>query len=410
MAKGSDNKGKVIYYLSLVGFFAIFSSTISKNPVLPLYTQALGASSVVIGLIAAISPLAGVLFSFPVGMLSDKIGRKRLLLASALIFVSAPLLYVFIDSAVWLIPIRFFHGMATAILGPVASSVIVSIYHKDKGEKLGLYSSSTLIGRTIAPLLGGFLLSYFAVYGGLGSYRMVYVAAFFLALPVLVLVMLMRNDEGKGAVKSISLHDFRESLSYLYSEKRILSTAVVEMATYFAFGALETYLPVFLSANGVPAYLIGIVFSVQILSIALSKPLFGKIADRVDKRKQILAGIIVLGASIGLVGMSHDIYIITAIGIVFGFGLSFSTVATSAYVADVSDKNKLGSSLGALSSIMDIGHSSGPFITGIVVSAFSYSIGFTASTAVCLASAAVFVAFNAQSAKSRIPETKRKPG
>ena len=48
---------KMMYYLFLLGFFAIFSTTISKNPVLPLFSQAIGADGPVIGLIAAFSPL-----------------------------------------------------------------------------------------------------------------------------------------------------------------------------------------------------------------------------------------------------------------------------------------------------------------------------------------------------------------
>ncbi len=65
---------RFMYYLSLVGFCAIFSTTISKNPVLPLFSLALGVGDAVIGMIAAVSPLAGILFSFPVGVLSDHIG------------------------------------------------------------------------------------------------------------------------------------------------------------------------------------------------------------------------------------------------------------------------------------------------------------------------------------------------
>ena len=79
-----------VYILSLIGFFAIFSTTLSKNPVLPLFSQALGAGDAIIGLIAAVSPLAGILFSFPVGVLSDHLGRRRLLIASGVIFLSAP--------------------------------------------------------------------------------------------------------------------------------------------------------------------------------------------------------------------------------------------------------------------------------------------------------------------------------
>src|SRR5512136_1370806 len=107
---------RLMYYLFLLGFFAIFSTTISKNPVLPLFSQALGANDTIIGLIAMFSPLAGILFSFPVGVLSDQLGRKRLLIVSGIIFLLAPLLYLFITNPLWLIPVRFFHGTATAIL------------------------------------------------------------------------------------------------------------------------------------------------------------------------------------------------------------------------------------------------------------------------------------------------------
>src|SRR5512137_2118935 len=106
-----------MYILSLIGFFAIFSTTLAKNPVLSLFVQALGGGDTVLGLIAAISPLAGILFSFPVGVMSDHLGRRRLLIASGLVFLLAPLLFLLITDPLWLIPVRFFHGTATAILG-----------------------------------------------------------------------------------------------------------------------------------------------------------------------------------------------------------------------------------------------------------------------------------------------------
>jgi MFS family permease len=142
-----------MYSIFLLGFFAIFSTTLSKNPVLPLFSQALGASDAVIGLIAAVSPLAGILFSFPVGVLSDHLGRRRLLIASGVVFLLAPTLYLFIFDPLWLIPVRFFHGTATAIFGPVVAAMIAERFPEKRGEMLGQYSSATLIGRTFAPLV-----------------------------------------------------------------------------------------------------------------------------------------------------------------------------------------------------------------------------------------------------------------
>jgi MFS family permease len=54
--------------------------------------QSIGSSDAVIGLISAISPFASILFSFPVGVLSDRLGRRRLLITAGAIFLIAPLL------------------------------------------------------------------------------------------------------------------------------------------------------------------------------------------------------------------------------------------------------------------------------------------------------------------------------
>ncbi len=383
---------KMIYYLSLIGFFGIFSTTISKSPVLPLYVHALGGSDFIVGLISAFSPLAGILFSFPIGLMSDKIGRKKLLLASAIIFVVAPLLYLSVSTPMWLIPIRFFHGIATAILGPVSAAMIVRAYESTKGVKLGLYSSATLVGRALAPMLGGFIISYFASAGAaLMQYTYVYIAAFVLAIPVFIFTVLIQDEAQTGG---FATKDLLIDLQYFIANKKLFSTASVEMATYFAYGALETYLPLYLTNLGIPAREIGLIFSVQILSIALSQPLFGKLADVVDKRKLVLAGVITLGVAIGILGYFESVIAATLIGLVFALGLSFTSVATSSYVAEVTEKDKLGASLGALSAIMDIGQTVGPFATGIAITYLSYRAGFFVSLLLALATAGFFYAYN----------------
>jgi MFS family permease len=398
-----DSKSKaIIFLLSLIGFFGIFSTTMSKNPVLSMFAKSLNSPDAVIGLIAAISPLAGILFSFPVGFLADKIGKKRLLVISALVFLTAPLLYLTVFNPWLLIPIRFFHGIATAILGPIASAIICDAYPETKGVKLGVYSSATLFGRTFAPMLGGGIISFFANFGGNWNYKFVYLAAFIISIPILVFSLTISSDsEAQNSVKKVTIADFFNALKNFLSEKKLLGTSLVEMATYFTYGAFETYLPLLLTSKKYPAYLIGLIFSLQVVSVALSKPFFGKLSDNIDRRIQILIGIMILGFSITAIPFFNNIIVIIIIGILFGIGLSLSTVATSTYVADVARKENLGTSLGALSSIMDIGHSSGPFIVGVIISLFAYSrlsieyfAGFISCFIVCFISALVFIILN----------------
>lgn len=381
---------RLMYYISLLGFFAIFSTTISKNPVLPLFMQSIGSSDAMIGLISAISPFAGILFSFPVGVLSDRLGRRRLLITAGAIFLIAPLLYIFIDRPLWMIPIRFFHGTATAILGPVISAIIVERFFDRKGEMLGKYASSTLIGRTLAPLTGGIILSFFSAYPGLFRFQIVYVAAALAAVPVFVMTLFYREKNDRP-LKVITLSVFIESFVNFFSHRRLRGIALVDMGTYFAFGTFETFLPIFLASRGVDPYQTGIIFAVQVLLIAATKPVFGWMADRIDKRIQISVGLLLSGIAIAAIPLSSSFPHFIAISIGTGIGISLSTVATSAYVADLAKKEEIGASMGALSSTMDIGHSTGPLVTGMIITVAGFTAGFFASFVLALAITGVFV-------------------
>jgi len=381
---------RMMYYFFLLGFFAIFSTTVSKTPVLPLFSQALGADDALIGLIAFFSPLAGILFSFPIGVMSDHIGRKRILVLSGAIFLAAPFLYLLVINPYWLIPIRFFHGTATAILGPLVSAIIAERFPARKAEMIGQYSSATLIGRTVAPLVGGAIISYFVFYPGLLQYRIVYIAAAAAAVPVFIMTLLYREKES-GPLNLLPFSVFRDSFMTFFSNRRLRGTAFVDMATYFAYGAFETFLPILLASREMSAYETGIIFAVQVLIIAATKPLFGRVADRVDKRVQILAGIVLTGVFIALVPFCQSFTQFLMVSSLFGLGISISTVATTAYIADVARKEQIGASMGALSSIMDIGQSTGPLVTGMVITAIGYTSGFFLSFMLAIVVSVLFV-------------------
>ena len=159
-ASSHTGSGRRLLFLlmCLLGGFAILSSTISKNPVLPLFAESLGVTGADLGFIASASTIPGILVSLPAGSLSDIFGRRKVILASLLIFATAPFLYFLVHTAWQLALVRFYHGFATAIFGPVAQATIAELYPKRKGERMSLFSSSTIVGRSIAPFLGGAII------------------------------------------------------------------------------------------------------------------------------------------------------------------------------------------------------------------------------------------------------------
>lgn len=141
--------------LCIMGGLAIFSSTMSKSPVLPLFIRALDVPLGTVGFIAAASTVVGIVVSLPAGILSDIIGRRRVILIAAIVFASAPFLYLLVTEPWHLVLVRIYHGFATAILGPVAMAAVADTFDSGRGEKMGWYSSATMVGRFLAPFVGG---------------------------------------------------------------------------------------------------------------------------------------------------------------------------------------------------------------------------------------------------------------
>lgn len=419
--------------LSIAGLFAIFSSTISKSPVLPLFASHLGADPAVVGIVASISAFTGIIASIPAGMFSDRWGRKRMLIFSAIVFSTAPFLYLLVTEIWQLALVRFYHGFATAIFIPVAMALVSDLFHKERGEKMGWFSTSTLIGRFIAPIVGGSIIGAMVFNPGL-SYKAVYLVCGITGIIALIFTFklpdsnpphpnptctpkslrlfgdpvpqgerelnnpppLRGGGEGEGErvfSEQIEKRDWKETFTAfksVMSNKYILITAGVEAAILFAYGTFETFLPLYSIKIGLSAYEIGIFLSAQVVTLAMTKPMMGRFSDRHGRRPQIFIGAIV--GAVCIAGFSFFVSFIPllVLSMLFGLSLSIVTSATSAFIADLSQRETHGSAMGMLGSIMDIGHTTGPLASGIVATYFGFEMSFLGAALILLAAAFVF--------------------
>ena len=374
--------------LCATGLFAIFSSTISKSPVLPLFASYLGADPARVGMVAAVSAFTGVVASIPAGMLSDRWGRKKMLILSAVAFSSAPFLYLFVTNIYQLAAIRFYHGLATAIFVPVATALVSDLFHHERGEKIGWFSTSTLVGRFMAPIVGGAIIGALALNPGM-SYKIVYLVCGAAGIIVLFLTIKIQHPaehESKRQSWSETAGAFKTAIS----DRNILITSMMEASILFSYGTFETFLPLYSIERGMSAYEIGIFLSAQVITLALTKPLMGKFSDRHGRKPQIFAGAIIGAVCIGTFPFFKSFIPLLALSILFGLSLSVVTSATSAFIADLSKKENRGSAMGVLGSIMDIGHTTGPLIAGIVAAYFGFAQSFITASLVIIVSAVIF--------------------
>ena len=375
-------------WLCLMGGLAIFSSTMSKNPALPLFIHSLGVGEGTLGFIAAASTVVGIVASLPAGVLSDLWGRRRVILLSMVVFATAPFLYLLVSAPWHLVLVRVYHGLATAMLGPVALAAVADTFREGRGERMGWYSSATMVGRFLAPTIGGLLIlgeDFYWVYLGCGAAGLLALLAA-LRLPRLDQVTRPESPTTRWAT-------MRREPGFILTNRSLLLTSGMQAAQYFAFGAVEIFLPLYLSGLGWEPRLIGLLFTAQVLVTALAKPLMGRLSDRWGRRWPIVAGLLVGAAAMAAMPWVHAWWPMAVLTALFGLGVAAVTASTSALVSDLSRAAAYGTSLGTLSSVMDVGHSAGPMVTGLLVAAWGYGPAFTLVAAVLVVCAAIFATF-----------------
>jgi len=357
-----------------MGLFAILSSTMSKNPVLPLFAESIGTPEYLMGIVAAASTIPGILVSLPAGSLSDIFGRRKVLILSSIVFASAPFLYLLVILPWQLIIVRFYHGFATAIFVPVANAAIVEKFPKRRGEKISIFSSVTVIGRTVAPLLGGYILS-----ASSSKYHDLYVSVGGAGVIALLVAMMLprtvstKNEERKFQ-KMRENKGFLSNWKEVIQKRGVLVASAVESAIYYTFGAFEFFLVLYAQSIGLDEFPIGVLAFLQFVMVVLSKPFMGWVSDRIGRRIPIIIGLIVAGMPLIVTSLATNFVELVAVSVMYGLGFSLVTSSTVALVSDLVSKELYGASMGFLSTIMDVGQALGPIITGFIL---AISTGFS---------------------------------
>jgi MFS family permease len=131
--------------------------------VLPIFLfEELGANRIQVGMLFTIAATTGALTSIMLGRLSDRFGRKPLILLSQILFALVMLIYSTINYYLYAIPIHILEGFAWATIGVASPALLADIAKKsERGEAMGVYNTVWSLGWVIGPTFGGFLAEVF---------------------------------------------------------------------------------------------------------------------------------------------------------------------------------------------------------------------------------------------------------
>ena len=352
--------------ICIMGLFAILSSTMSKNPVLKPFATSLGTPDDLLGIVAAASTIPGILISLPAASLSDVFGRRKVLLFAAFVFASAPFLYLGVSSWWTLAFVRFYHGFATAIFMPVAEASIATLFPTKRGERISLFNSASAVGRALAPFLGGYILfatnaSFFTLYVAVGIAG---VTAFSIALLFLAEKRTLATEPAPAEKSPKKM--FRGWLTIIKNTS-ILGVSCVQAIQYYVFASVEFFLVGYLTdVVGLDLFSVGVITGSEIVALVIARPLIGRISDRIGRTKPIIVGIIASCFLVAAIPFTTQFPMLLLLAV--AYGVSFATVlsSTSPMVCDLVPAALVGASMGFLSTMMDLGQTLGPIVSGVI--------------------------------------------
>jgi len=364
IAKIREGFTKEFVILCALGAFAIFSSTMSKSPTLSLFAKFLNASPEEIGLIAAASTVIGIFTNLTAGALSDLYGRRALILAATLVFASAPFLYLFITNVWQLILVRVYHGLATATLAPVLSATIADMFSSRRGEMMSISSSSQYVGRLLAPIVGGLIISLLGF--SLSAFHRIYLVCGLSGSIALILALSLfwfPTRKSSTTQKRRVLENLRE----VPRHEGFLSVSSAQAALYLSMGPVETFLPLYAQSLGLSGLEIGALLSTQTAVTLFTGPAYGRLSDRRGRRGFIMVGLGVVALSLVLLSFSIGFSALLLVMFLYGSGMTMALSAIPPLVSDLVPQQVYGTSLGALETIKDVGQTLGPIVAGLAV-------------------------------------------
>jgi len=331
------------------------------------YASEFGATSTQISTIYAVWLAVGALGSTPAGALADLFGRKRIIVLSSFVSAAAILILAFshnfLVSSIAL-PIS---GLGSSFFLVSNTLIAESVETGKRATAFGTFSAMSGIAASFSPLIGGITIS-----------KDGYAPLFFIGAALTLVAAVVRTVYLKETLRSSkeNRHEDRNFNRYLKAAKEILQNRtllvlVIVYSIYNLFVQQSSFItPLYASkALGYDAITSGILFSVLLAVVAVSKIPFGLLSDKIGRKRIVIVSWTAETVVVYLFVFATSFPIaVLGIGLWMLFG-AMDSPAINAWVAEATDPKTRGLSMGVFYTITFL-----PTVPALVVSGYLFSI------------------------------------
>ncbi len=366
--------------ICLVAFFAMSAGAL-LGPVLPFMVEPLNTSREAVGLILGMYTFSTALSMIAVSFITDRVGRKKILVPCLMINGLAGLACYFSTDMNTLLALRFVQGIGIAGMLPIAMTMIGELYTGlDRVNAMGKMSMTTGIGAVSAPLIGGIMASFawnvpFLFYG--------------LSIPLAVIVAMVLPETNPHQNRK----NVRNSILRTLMEFRILYTIILSFSIFFLLYTMVIYVPFILKDNyGFTASQAGLALGIEGLAMAGVSSRARIFSARYGKQKLLVTGFSITGIALGGLMFADSLYQVLILIFTFGTGFGMVQPQLNTLATQVAPPGMMGSIVSVFNIMKYAGQTAAPLVLAVVLLKSDLDLVFATSCtfAFLVASSAYF--------------------
>jgi DHA1 family multidrug resistance protein-like MFS transporter len=380
------------------------------SPILPLFAKTFGVGAALAGLSISIFGAARLVTNLPAGFLSDRFGRRILLVGGPVVVTVSSILSGLSPNFWMLVLFRFIAGAGSAMYMTGAMVLLADITTPgNRGRVMSIYQGSILLGVSLGPAVGGGVAEIagvrapFYVVGVLAGIATVWS---FIRMPSMAARVTLVGDEPQPestperepTAEDAEFDPSRGTLSLVRSLMARPEFALVCLLNMSVFltrtGGRLTLLPLVGEEEvGLSFGALGAIFTMMtVLNLLVLIPV-GTALDRFGRKAVILPSALMMGVSLSMFAVSSEVWMYVAAAVVLGVGSGVLGPAPAAYAADVAPEKARGLAMGMFRTFGDIGFVVGPLGMGALADLAGFSFALVFDAAIVVLFAALFVIF-----------------
>jgi YNFM family putative membrane transporter len=350
-------------------FFAVVTARLVVSPVVPDIVDSFGVTNSAVGLALSGMWAAYALTQFPSGILGDRFGERRTILAAVGLTAAASGLLALSPTFPVFAVLVFCLGVAAGLHYIVATSLLTRNFEQT-GRAIGFHVTGAPLAGLLSPAVAAVVATRY-------GWRAAVLIGAVVAMPTFALFFWFVRPE-PARFPDRPMRDRLEAgpLTELLSRGPIIYTTVLSVLGAFTWQATASFLPAFLEANHeLSRTTAGVLFSVYFFIHGVLQPLMGSLSDRFSRD-----GIVALTMGVGICGygtlvIADSLLVLVAATVAVGVAMTWGAPLQSRFIDALAEAEQ-GAGFGLVRTVYMLIGALGSVAIGIMADQFGWPVAF----------------------------------